>query len=203
MQVSKIMPPKIYLFLEYRRKVGFFPNLDTPKLFSEKIQWLKLHDKTNFHTLCADKLAVRSLIENEFGKKNLIPLVFTTKNIEELKPQNLPDFPIIIKTAPGHERPPPAATAAGCSGASSHGGTGTRRGNPPGVIFALLPCIRIGDRVRWDADAGWRRERRLAGVFAKHTKCPAVAPLPIHTRVSTGQAPYGTAWFWGWFCELF
>lgn len=95
---SRIIPEKLYIKLRYKRKIGYFPDLDNPKSFTEKIQWLKLNDRTNLHTICADKYLVRNFISEEIGIEYLIPLSFQTYNAKDLTLENLPDYPCIIKT---------------------------------------------------------------------------------------------------------
>lgn len=80
---------------------GYKLNIKKPKTFNEKIQWLKLNDRRTVHTLYADKLAVRNILENRFGKEGLIDLIFQTKNWKDIKIENLPDFPFIIKSNHG------------------------------------------------------------------------------------------------------
>ncbi|MCA0931047.1 glycosyl transferase [Lutimonas saemankumensis] len=82
----------------YKKRNGKYPNLKNPQLFTEKIQWLKLNDRSDFHTICADKYAVRKYISEEIGEKYLVPLLFSTKNVKDLHPKRLPDYPFIIKT---------------------------------------------------------------------------------------------------------
>lgn len=50
-------------------------NLDHPRTFNEKIQWLKLHDATPMKSRLADKYAVREWITETIGEEYLIPLV--------------------------------------------------------------------------------------------------------------------------------
>ncbi len=89
---KKLIELKYYL--NFKKKL----NLKNVKTYNEKIQWLKLYDRTSLHTLCADKLKVREYIKEVIGEEYLIPLVFSTENVEEIVPENLPDYPIIIKT---------------------------------------------------------------------------------------------------------
>lgn len=80
---------------------GYELNLDNPKTLNEKLQWLKINDRKDFHTTMADKYAAREFISNTFGAEYLIPLPFNTTNYRDLKPENLPDYPFVIKTNHG------------------------------------------------------------------------------------------------------
>lgn len=66
-------------------------DLDNPILFTEKIQWLILHDSTPLKTKLADKYLVRNWIENQIGGKYLIPLLGVWTNYEEIDFSKLPD----------------------------------------------------------------------------------------------------------------
>ncbi|PCI11980.1 MAG: glycosyl transferase [Flavobacteriaceae bacterium] len=73
-------------------------DLENPKTFNEKIQWLKLNDRKEIHTICADKIAVRDFVSGVIGEKYLIPLEHVFISAKDLKPENFAnDYPIIIK----------------------------------------------------------------------------------------------------------
>jgi hypothetical protein len=93
-----MIPEKAYVKYRYKKRFGKFPDLDRPKTLNEKIVWLKLNDRTPLHTQCADKYAVRRLVADKIGEQYLVPLFFQTKDPKEIKPENLPDVPCIIKT---------------------------------------------------------------------------------------------------------
>ncbi|WP_380592343.1 ATP-grasp fold amidoligase family protein [Saccharicrinis sp. FJH65] len=77
---------------------GSFPDLKNPKTLNEKINWLKLNDRTPLHTICADKYKMRNYVRKKIGEEYLVPIVFTTKRIEDINESAIPDFPVIIKT---------------------------------------------------------------------------------------------------------
>lgn len=64
-----------YLKLAFRAKMGYPLNLENPRTFSEKIQWLKLYDRKPLYTQLVDKYAVRQYIAEKIGEEYLIPLV--------------------------------------------------------------------------------------------------------------------------------
>lgn len=95
---NRVIPLKLRMEQRFFRKLGYKLNLSNPKSFNEKIQWLKLNDRSSLHTICADKYAVRNYVEEKIGKKYLIPLILQTTNVSDLVIENMPDFPVIIKT---------------------------------------------------------------------------------------------------------
>lgn len=94
------MSDKRRIAKHFRIYQGYELNLDNPKTLNEKIQWFKLNDRTPLHTIYADKFAIREVYEKKYGKEGLIPLVFQTTSWKEVKKENMPDFPFIIK--PNH-----------------------------------------------------------------------------------------------------
>lgn len=86
--------------IQFKKAHGYELNIEDPKSLNEKMQWLKLYDRTPIHTLYADKFAARKVFEDRFGKDGLIDLVFRTRSWKEIRKENMPDFPIIIK--PNH-----------------------------------------------------------------------------------------------------
>lgn len=96
--VRRIIPEKLYLKIIFKKKLGYNLDIKNPKTFNEKLQWLKLNDRTSLHSKCADKYEVREYVKNKIGQKYLIPLIMVTEDINDIKPENLPDYPVIIKT---------------------------------------------------------------------------------------------------------
>ena len=78
--------------------MGYEIELSCPQTLNEKIQWLKLYDRTPLHTICADKLAARDFVEEKVGREHLIELVLSSGVPDDIKAENLPDYPVIIKT---------------------------------------------------------------------------------------------------------
>lgn len=95
---NHLVSDKKAIKIRFKRAFGYLPDLENPKTLNEKIQWLKLNDRTELHTLCADKYKVRKFVKEKIGEQYLVPLVFETKNINDLNEANMPDFPVIIKT---------------------------------------------------------------------------------------------------------
>jgi len=93
-----LLSDKIFLKWKYKRRFGKKLDLKNPKTFNEKMQWLKLYERTPLHTRYADKYAVREHIKAIAGEKYLIPLLYHTEHAKDIKEENLPDIPFIIKT---------------------------------------------------------------------------------------------------------
>ena len=69
------VPDELYIKIQFRQAMGYWPDLKNPKTFNEKLQWLKLHDRKPLYTTLVDKYAVRQYIAEKIGEEYLIPLV--------------------------------------------------------------------------------------------------------------------------------
>ena len=95
----KFLSDRTFIKLSFRMSHGYNINLKNPKTLNEKIQWLKLYDRTSLHTQCADKYRVRGFVEDKIGKEYLIPLYFFTENPKDINYNNLKNLvPCIVKT---------------------------------------------------------------------------------------------------------
>lgn len=83
---------------KYKDSFGKNADLDNPKTFTEKIQWLKLYDRNKLYTVCADKYMVRDYVREKIGENYLIPLLFATENPKDINSKNMPAAPFIVKT---------------------------------------------------------------------------------------------------------
>ncbi len=81
------------LILEHQFKsaLGYDLNLDNPKTFNEKIQWLKLYYRNPLLTKCADKVAVRDYVKEKIGEEYLIPIIGVFDRIEDINWDSLPN----------------------------------------------------------------------------------------------------------------
>ena len=66
-------------------------NLDNPRTFNEKIQWLKLYDSTPIKTRLADKYLVRDWVKEKIGEQYLIPLLGVYDKFEDIDFAKLPN----------------------------------------------------------------------------------------------------------------
>lgn len=76
---------------QFKSQVGYVPNLDAPKTFNEKLQWLKLYYRNPLMTKCADKVAVREYIKEKIGEQYLIPCIGVWDNPNDIDFDKLPD----------------------------------------------------------------------------------------------------------------
>ena len=82
---------------KFKEFMGYELDLENPVTLNEKINWLKLNDRKELHTIAADKFKVRDYVIEKIGEEYLVPLLFQNDDPEQLTPENLPDIPFIIK----------------------------------------------------------------------------------------------------------
>ena len=66
-------------------------NLDAPKTFNEKIQWLKLYNSIPIKSYLSDKYLVRKWVKEKIGDEHLIPLLAIYDKFEDIDFDNLPN----------------------------------------------------------------------------------------------------------------
>ena len=86
-------PDKYPLILKdwFLDRTGEILNLDNPRTFNEKIQWMKLYDSTPIKTRLADKYLVREWVAEKIGDKYLIPLLGVWDSFDDIDFDALPD----------------------------------------------------------------------------------------------------------------
>lgn len=94
------LPDELFLRLKYYFSMGSRLNLKDPKLFQEKIQWLKLHDRKPEYTRLVDKYAVKGYVANLIGNQYIIPTLGVWDRPEEIDFDELPDK-FVLKTTHG------------------------------------------------------------------------------------------------------
>ncbi len=86
-----ILPDKLYLKIRFWCIVGYWPNLDNPKAYNEKLQWLKLHDKRPEYTKMVDKVDAKKYVASIIGEKYIIPTIGVWDSIDEIDWNCLPN----------------------------------------------------------------------------------------------------------------
>ena len=86
-----------YIRLVYRLRMGRKLNLENPKTFTEKLQWLKLNDHNPEYTAVADKIAMRGFVEGKIGPGHTAGILGTWNRFSEIDFDMLPDR-FVLKT---------------------------------------------------------------------------------------------------------
>lgn len=87
----KFIPDDIYLRLIYRIKMGNRLNLKYPKLYNEKLQWLKLNDHKDFYTTMVDKHEMKKFVSEKIGEGYVVPVLGIWESFEDIDFDLLPE----------------------------------------------------------------------------------------------------------------
>lgn len=72
-------------------KLGYKCDLEHPKTFNEKIQWLKLHDRKDLYHNLVDKFEVKRIVGDLIGNEYIIPTLGIWKEFDDIKFDGLPN----------------------------------------------------------------------------------------------------------------
>lgn len=93
---SKV-PADEFLKREYRFFMGEELDLDNPKKYTMKLQWLKLYDHRPEYTTMVDKYTVKQYVAERIGEEYVIPLLGVWERVEDIDFDSLPDR-FVLKT---------------------------------------------------------------------------------------------------------
>ncbi len=97
---SRILPEKFYMKRLYRCLMGRKLDLENPKSFTEKLQWLKLYNRKPEYTVMVDKYAVKDYVSGIIGEEYVIPTLGVWDRPEDIDWDSLPDR-FVLKTTSG------------------------------------------------------------------------------------------------------
>lgn len=80
-----------YLKKIYKMRTGETLNLDDPKTYNEKIQYLKLHDRKPEYSIMVDKYLAKEYVGEKIGMQHIIPLLGVWDRFEDIDFSKLPD----------------------------------------------------------------------------------------------------------------
>ena len=80
-----------YIERVYKLKLGYKPDLDNPKTFCEKMNWLKLYDRRPIYTTMVDKYLAKEFVSEKVGKEYVTPLLGVYDSYDEIDFSALPD----------------------------------------------------------------------------------------------------------------
>lgn len=79
-----------YLEYFFELKMGYRPDLDNPKTYSEKLQWLKLHDRRPEYTAMVDKAEAKDVAAAVIGQEHIIPTIGVYDRVSDIPWDELP-----------------------------------------------------------------------------------------------------------------
>lgn len=86
----KNMSDEQFLKMQFKNVFGYEMNLDEPKTYSEKLQWLKLYDRRPEYTMMVDKYAVKEYVASKIGEDHIIKTLGVWEQFDEIDFDTLP-----------------------------------------------------------------------------------------------------------------
>ena len=77
------------------KQLRYFPNLDNPTSFNEKLLWLALHYKNPHHRIASDKALAKKWVGDRIGEEYVVPLIGAYDNVNDIDFNALPDRYVI------------------------------------------------------------------------------------------------------------
>lgn len=88
---SRFIPDKLYLECKYQEQMLTKLDWENPRDFTQKIQWLKLHDFKPEYTQMVDKHLVKEYVAERIGGEYIIPTYGVWDRFEDINFDDLPD----------------------------------------------------------------------------------------------------------------
>ena len=89
--LSPLFPDRMYIKLLSKFRFGKSFDLEHPKTFNEKLNWIKLHDRKPVYTRMADKLTAKQFAAEHIGQEYIVPLYGSWNSVEEIDFDSLPE----------------------------------------------------------------------------------------------------------------
>ena len=87
----RTIPDSIFLEMVYYLHFGEKLNLEKPRTYNEKMQWLKIHDRRPEYTKWVDKYLAKEYVAGVIGEEYIIPTLGKWDSFDEINFDELPD----------------------------------------------------------------------------------------------------------------
>lgn len=84
------MSDEAFLKLRFRAEMGYKLDLEHPRTYNEKLQWLKLYDRNPLYGQMVDKYRAKEYVASQIGEEYIIPLLGVYDRFEEIDFEALP-----------------------------------------------------------------------------------------------------------------
>lgn len=89
---APLYPDKLYLQRMFPLRIGYKLDLDNPRTFNEKLQWLKLYDRNPLYCKMVDKVEAKRYAAEVLGTdENIIPTLAVYNRAEDIDFDALPN----------------------------------------------------------------------------------------------------------------
>lgn len=84
------MSDEAFLKLRFRAEMGYKLDLEHPRTYNEKLQWLKLYDRNPLYPRMVDKYRAKEYVASLIGEEYIIPTLGVYESFEEIDFEKLP-----------------------------------------------------------------------------------------------------------------
>ncbi len=88
---KKGLSDKEYLIEIGKIRLGYVMNLDNPKTFNEKVNWLKINDHKDYYSILVDKIRVKDYVGKLIGFDHIIETYGVWNSFDEIDFDKLPN----------------------------------------------------------------------------------------------------------------
>lgn len=85
----------------FYNRMGYFPNLQNPRTFNEKINWLKYNYYNPIENYIADKYSAKQYFAEKVGSEYVVPLLGVWDNVNDINFDSLPEQVVFKNTLSG------------------------------------------------------------------------------------------------------
>lgn len=88
---ARFIPDRLFLKLRFPLYTGYKLNLNRPRTYNEKLQWLKLYNRNPEYTIMVDKYEAKEYVAGIIGKEHIIPTIALYEKTEDIDFDKLPN----------------------------------------------------------------------------------------------------------------
>lgn len=89
--LSPIFSDRKYIKIMSKLRCGYEFNLDNPRTFNEKLNWLKINNRDPRYTIMADKYNAKEYVASIIGEEYVLPVIASWKKSDDIDFTRLPD----------------------------------------------------------------------------------------------------------------
>ena len=98
-KLAYFIPDRLFIKVKFYLRLGYWPNLNNPKTFNEKLQWMKFFSRSHpEYTQMVDKVAAKDYVAAIIGREYIVPTLGVWDNVDDIDWSVLPNK-FVIKAA--------------------------------------------------------------------------------------------------------
>lgn len=95
--LSLLIPDKLFLKIQFRRKMGYWMDFNNPRTYNEKLQWLKVYKRDPIMTQMVNKADAKKYVSRIIGEQHIIKTIGIWSSFDDINFDKLPDK-FVLKT---------------------------------------------------------------------------------------------------------